>query len=409
MIGLRYTRAKRRNHFISFISFSSMLGIALGVAVLITVLSVMNGFDEEIHQQIFGMVQHVTVMSEEGNIYNWQNLQNRLQKFPRVLAAAPFVNGQGLLVSGNLVRGSYIAGVLPEQEKKVSVLAQKMIVGSLDDLKPNRFGVVIGEELANSLNLSLGDKISVMIPQVTVSLVGMTARYKRFTVVGIFQIGGGFRFDNSIAFINMRDAQKLFAMGDAISGIRLKIADVFAAPRMSYELSAKLGPNYLINNWTSQFGPFFKTIKLEKNMMFLILLLIIAVAAFNLVSSLVMVVTDKRSDIAILRTLGATPGMIVRIFMIQGCVLGFFGTFLGVFGGILLAKNVTAVVNGLQNLLNMKLISADIYFIDYLPSKIIASDILEVTFAALLMSFLATIYPAWRAAKTEPAEALRYE
>lgn len=409
MIGLRYTRAKRRNHFISFISFSSMLGIALGVTVLITVLSVMNGFDEEIHQQIFGMVQHMTVMPAEGNLQDWQTLENRLLKYPKVVAAAPFVNGQGLLVANGLVRGSYIAGVLPEQEKKVSVLAEKMVVGNLDDLKPNSFGIVVGEELANSLNVGVGDKISVMIPQMTVSIAGVAPRFKRFTVVGVFQIGGGFRFDNSIAFINMGDAQKLFGMRNSISGIRLKISDVFAAPIMSYQLATKLPPSLVVNNWTSQFGPFFNTIKLEKNMMFLILLLIIAVAAFNLVSSLVMVVTDKRADIAILRTLGMTPGTIVRIFMIQGCILGFFGTFLGLLGGILLSLNVTTVVNGLQTLLNTKLISADIYFIDYLPSKIIASDIIEVTLAALLMSFIATIYPAWRAAQTEPAEALRYE
>lgn len=408
-IGLRYTRAKKRNHFISFIAFSSMIGIALGVAVLITVLSVMNGFDEEISAQVFGVVPHITVTQENSKLTDWPQWKRHFSGEPHILGAAPFVNGQGLLTQEGQVYPALITGILPEEERHISELEEKMTTGTLSRLKPGQFGIVMGEDLAMGLGLGLGDKVVLMVPSMNVSIAGMTPRFKRFTLIGTFRIGGGFRFDNNLAYIHLKDAQALFGLGTDVSGLRLKVDSPFAAPHIARQLAEKLPSQFLISNWTGQYGAFFKAIKLEKNMMFFILLLIIAVAAFNLVSSLVMVVTDKQSDIAILRTLGVTPKTIVATFMVQGCVIGFLGTFLGLLGGILLALNVTEVVNVIQHLLNLHFISADIYFIDYLPSRLDWGDVTKIGLIALAMSFIATIYPAWRAAKVQPAEALRYE
>jgi lipoprotein-releasing system permease protein len=408
-IGLRYTRAKRRNSFISFISMMSMIGIALGIIVLITVLSVMNGFDREIKKRVFGMVPPLTVTSTVGYVANWQDVENRIRKYPNITVVAPVVTQQVMLTNSGYVQPAMVNGILPEQEKNISVLADKMIEGSLHSLKPGQFNIVLGEDLADRLEANIGDKITVVTPQVSLSAAGVIPRFKRFTVTGIFRAGSGFGFDMSFAFINLSDSQKLFEMGPAVTALRAGVKNVFAAPLMAEGLSAYLGPEARVMNWTDQFGPFFHAVKLEKTMMFFILLLIIAVAVFNLVSTLVMVVNDKEADIAILRTFGATPKMVMQIFIIQGTLIGVTGTLLGVIGGILLARNVTEIVNWIQSVFHVQFLSSSVYFVNYLPSEIQAMDILYISFSALFLSLIATIYPAWRASRTEPVEALRYE
>lgn len=406
-IGLRYTRAKKRNHFVSFISLSSMLGIALGVMVLITVLSVMNGFDEEIHKRFFGMAPEITVTGSDGKLTDWPTLAEKLKKMPGVKAASPFVAGQGLLTHEGQVLPIMLTGILPAEEEKVSHLKEKMLIGNLDALQ--NFGVILGKNLAETLGVMIGDKVTIMIPQATVTPAGMIPRFKRFTVAGVFSAGNGFNFDSKLAFINLHDGQKLLQLGQNVSGIKMKISNIYKAPEMARQIGDQLGEGYVVGNWTDQFGAFFDAVKMEKTMMFLILLLIIGVAAFNLVSSLVMVVNDKQSEIAIMRTIGATPSTIMWIFIVQGMLVGLIGTLLGLVAGIILASNATAIVNSLQHLFNTQIFSSSAYFVDFLPSKILAKDLLQVCLAALIMCFIATIYPAWRASKTVIAEALHYE
>jgi lipoprotein-releasing system permease protein len=408
-IGLRYTRAKRRNHFISFMSFSSMIGIALGVMVLITVLSVMNGYDYEIRHRILGMARQITISSYAGNLTQWQQLQQRVEKNPDVVANAPFVMNQGLLTNQGSAQPVVVFGIEPKKEQAISVLPSKIVSGDLNQLTPGSFSIVLGQKLADKLGLSVGDKVNLVTTAPTVTPLEVTPRFKRFTVVGIFKIGNGFDYDSSIAYLNLHDAQILFQMGDTISGLQLKVQDAYEAPLLGKKIAHQLNDNYLVNDWTQDFGAFFAAIKMEKSMMFLMLLLIIAVAAFNLVSSLVMVVNDKRSDIAILRTLGATPRSILAIFIVQGSVIGFIGTFIGLVLGVLLASHVTAVVDTIQHVFHVQLITSDVYYVDYLPSRIDWFDVIKICAIALGMSLLATLYPAWDASRTQPAEALRYE
>lgn len=408
-IGLRYTRAKRRNHFISFISLTSMVGIALGVAVLITVMSVMNGFDEAIRSRILGMARQVSVSDFSGAIIHWKSLQATLSKRADVAAAAPFVNGQGMLANQGQVNPAVVIGILPRDEQAVSSLSEKMTQGTLSALKRQRFGIVLGHNLANRLGLVMGSKVTLITPQATPTPAGVIPRFKRFTVVGIFNVGNGVGFDDQVAFIHLADAQVLFQLPDAVSGIRLKIHNLYDAPKITKALQQEFAGRYLISNWTQEFGAFFSAIRLEKTMMFLILTLIIAVAAFNLVSSLVMVVTDKKADIAILRTLGMPPSTIMKIFIVQGSVVGVVGTLLGLIGGIILALNVTSLVTWMEQVFHIQLLSSDIYYVNYLPSKLEWSDATKISLMALGMSLLATLYPAWRASRTQPAEALRYE
>ena len=406
-IGLRYMRAKKKNHFVSFISLSSMLGIGMGVMVLITVLSVMNGFDAEIHKRFFGMAPEITVSGQSGQISHWQSLADHLQTTPGVKAISPYATVQGLLTFDGQVLPIALTGILPEKEENVTHLQDKLLIGHLSDL--NHFGIILGRTIANHLGVMIGDQVTVMIPQASVTPTGMIPRFKRFTVKGVFSAGTGFNFDTKLAFVNLTDAQKLMQLGDDVTGLKMKIDKVYQAPEMSYALQNALGEEYLVSNWTQQFGEFFQAVKMEKTMMFLILLLIIAVAAFNLVSSLVMVVNDKQAEIAILRTIGATPTTVLCIFIIQGMMVGIVGTALGIFSGLLLASNATAIVNALQSFFGIHVLSSSIYFVDYLPSKILYRDIWEVCTMALLMSFIATIYPAWRASKTIISEALHYE
>jgi lipoprotein-releasing system permease protein len=384
-----------------------MLGIGLGVMVLITVLSVMNGFDQEIHQRFFGMAPEITITGPNEQLSDWQELTKKIKTIPEIKAIAPYVGGQGLLTHEGQVLPIVLTGIDPQQEEAVTHLSDKLLAGSIDNLK--HFGLILGRGLADNLGVMIGDKVTIMIPQATVTPAGMIPRFKRFTVIGVFSAGTGFNFDTKLAFTNMEDAQKLMQLGTDISGLKMKISDVYRAPELSDRLSTLLGEQYQVGNWTQQFGAFFQAVKMEKTMMFMILLLIIAVAAFNLVSSLVMVVNDKQAEIAILRTIGATPSTILWIFIVQGMMVGIVGTFLGLMGGLLLAENATAIVNALQSFFHIKVLSSSIYFVDYLPSKVLFSDLWQVCAVALLMSFIATIYPAWRASKTVIAEALHYE
>ncbi|BEH14370.1 MULTISPECIES: lipoprotein-releasing ABC transporter permease subunit [Marinobacter] len=406
-IGLRYTAAKRRNHFISFISLTSMLGLMLGVAVLIIVLSVMNGFDRELKQRILGMVPHATIQGASGPLEDWEEIDRRVQEHPRVLAAAPFIQGQGMVTGGGDVRGVMLSGIVPEQEATVSIIENHFIEGNLDELKPGEFGIIIGRLMANSLRLQVGDKLTVVLPEASVTPAGVLPRLKRFTVKGIFSVGA--ELDGNYALIHMDDAARLMRTGGRAEGVRLLVDDLFAAPRVVNQVAQDLGGRYYVSDWTRTHGNLFQAIRMEKTMIGLLLMFIVAVAAFNIVSTLVMVVTDKTADIAILRTMGATPGRIMRIFIIQGAVIGIFGTLMGTALGIFGALNISAFISWLEGLMGHQFLSADVYFISYLPSQLQWQDVAIISSAGMVMSLLATIYPAWRASRVEPAEALRYE
>ncbi len=408
LVGLRYTRAERRNHFISFISLTSMLGIALGVAALIVVLSVMNGFQKEVRARILGVVSHVQITGPDNRLADWQAVARESAGHPQVAAAAPFVNAQGMLVFGAGVRGALVRGIVPELEQKVAEIGLHMTAGKLESLVPGEFGIVLGSELARALGARDGDKVTLIAPQGLVTPAGILPRLKQFTVVGIFEVGM-FEYDSGLALIHLEDAQKLYGLGDRASGVRLKLHDLFQSREVARDLTARLRGDLYVSDWTRSHANYFRAVQIEKTMMFIILLLIVAVAAFNIVSTLVMAVTDKQPDIAILRTLGASPGGIMKIFIVQGALIGAIGTLIGVVGGVALALNIDVVVPFLERLFNFQFLSREVYYITDLPSDLQSSDVVAIALVSLALSFFATLYPSWRAARVNPAEALRYE
>jgi len=407
-IGLRYIRAKRRNHFISFISLTSMIGIALGVAALIVVLSVMNGFQKELRARILGVASHVQITGVGNRLPAWQAIADDARRNPEVVAAAPYVLGQAMLARDEGVQGALIRGIVPELEIKVAELGEHMRAGSLADLKPGEFGIVLGSELARSLGARVGEKVVVITPQGQVTPAGLLPRLKQFRVVGLFEIGM-YEYDHGLALIHMEDAQRLLRLEDEVSGVRLKLKDLFLARQVSRELLKDLPDTVFVSDWTRQHANFFRAIQIEKNVMFIILTLIVAVAAFNIVSTLVMAVTDKQPDIAILRTLGASPRSIMKVFIVQGSLMGVLGTLLGVAGGVALALNVDVVVPAIERLFNVQFLAKDVYYISDLPSDLQWRDVIYIAGVSLVLSLLATIYPSLRGSRVNPAEALRYE
>ena len=407
-IGLRYTRAKRRNHFISFISLTSMLGMTLGVAVLIIVLSVMNGFDRELKQRVLGMVPHATLTDAAGSMSNWHELIDQVDGEPGFVGAAPFVNAQAMLTYRGAVKGALVNGIDPAMEAKVSIVDENMKAGSLKNLEPGEFGIVLGEILAAQLGARMGDKVTMVLPEASVNPAGVFPRLKRFTVVGLFGVGAD--LDANLGYINIEDAARFKRLPKgSVEGIRLETADLFQAPRLVWQFANKLYGRYYISDWTRTHGQLFQAIQMEKTMVGLLLTIIVAVAAFNIVSTLVMVVTDKQADIAILRTYGLTPMQVMQVFMVQGTLIGVTGTVSGVILGVLGAWNVSAIVAALESMLGIQFLNPNVYFISYLPSQLQWPDVALISVAGLILSFIATLYPAWRASRTQPAEALRYE
>ena len=407
-IGLRYTRAKRRNHFISFISLISMLGIALGVMALIVVLSVMNGFEKELRERILGMVSHVTVSSFDRRLEDWQSLGERLGTHESVVGTAPYIEAEAMLSNSSSVSGALVRGIDPDFENQVSKIHQHMTFGKLSDLKAGAYGIVLGSGLANSLDVVPGDRITMITPQATASPVGFLPRLRRFEVVGLFEIGV-YEYDRSTAIIHNEDASRLFRMDGDVSGLRLRLADMDDAPLIRGELRNLAGLEYWVSDWTLRHSNYFKAVRTEKTVMFIILSLIVAVAAFNIVSTLVMVVTDKQSDIAILRTIGVSPLSIMWVFMVQGTLIGVVGTILGLAGGVLVASYIDVIIPALEQFFHTQFLPTGVYPITELPSDMQKSDVIKISLLSFIVSIIATLYPALRAAKTRPAEALSYE
>lgn len=407
-VGLRYLRAKRRNHFISFISFIAVFSLFLGITVILTVLSVMNGFQYEIKDRILSMTAHATVLELDGKLRDWQTVKQELKDNPIIKGSAPYVQGQGMIVHGKQVTGAMLSGIDPQQENNVSRIGEHLLDIRLDALQPGEFGILLGADLANYLGVEVGEKITVITPQATVTPAGILPKFRRFTVIGNYSVGMP-QYDRNTAAIHIEDAKRLFRLGDSVTGLRLKFEDLFDAPTITRDLRAQLGGNFWVTDWTYHNRNFFRALKMEKTMMWIIMTLIVFVAVFNIVSMLVMVVTEKQSDIAILRTLGVSPNSIMEIFIVQGTLIGLVGMLLGAIGGVLLGTNVGKIVGGIENLFGIEFLSSDVYPISDFPSQVITSDVMIVCITAFVLTVLATIYPARKAARTQPAEALRYE
>ena len=406
IIGLRYVRARGR--FLSFISWISMAGVAIGVAVLIVVLSVMNGFETELRERILSMASHASITSVNGSLSSWRVASDIARAHPEVAATAPFVAGEAIAVNGTAIGGLLIRGIEPADEIDVGGIQEQLVAGTLTSLQAGEWNIVLGKTLAEELGVGVGDRVELIISRATVTPVGVFPRSRRFTVSGLFS-AGMHEFDSGLGFINLTDAARLYQLGEAVSGVRLKLVDMFAAPKVVREVAIDLGGGFYLDDWTRSHANFFRSIQLTKSVMFVILLLVVGVAAFNIVSTLVMVVKDKQGDIAILRTIGATPRSIMSIFIVQGTVIGVVGTVLGVALGVVIALNIEAIVGALEDALNVQFIAPSVYFISDLPARVSAGDVATIAGTAFVLSSLSTLYPAWRAARTKPAEALRYE
>jgi len=407
-IGLRYTRAKRSSSFVSFISLASMLGIALGITALITVMSVMNGFQKEVRAKILGVASHIQIIGFDEGLTNWQETMRDVKAQPTIVGVAPYVNGQGLLAIGQSVRGVQISGIDPLQEDAVSDVGKQMRIGRLDALKAGEYGIVLGEQLARALGANVGAKVQLITPQGSITPAGMVPRLRSFIVVGIFS-AGHYEYDANFAFIHIRDAQVLFRLDENVSGLRVKVANLDDARAIARTLKQTIKIDGLVQDWTIQHATYFRAVEIEKRMMFIILTLIIAVAAFNLVSTLVMVVRDKHPDIAILRTLGASPKLIMQIFIVQGAIVGVIGTLIGVVGGVLLALNIGSVVTAVESAFGFRVLSPEVYFLSSLPSDLKWADVWVTALISLVLALFATLYPSYNASQVNPAEALRYE
>ncbi len=407
-IGNRYVRSRSDDRFVSLISAISMLGIAIAVAVLILVLSVVNGFERELKDRLLAMTAHASIEHVDGAMTDWEALSATALDNPRVSAVAPFVDGQALLVFGEQISGVELRGVDPAAENRVSGIGEMMTEGDLVSLEPGSFNIVLGVELARALRVGIGDKVTVTLAEGIVTPAGVAPRMKRFVVSGLYRVGM-YEFDRRLAFVNIGDAQKLYRKQDAVSGIRLAVTDIFEAPAIVREVALQHGVVVLVSDWTRRHVNFFRSIQITKSILFVILLLVVAVAAFNIVSTLVMVVKDKQADIAILRTIGARPSSILKIFMTQGSVIGIVGTAAGALFGILLAVNLENIVTSLEAVFGIKFLAADVYFISDLPAELRIADVVRITSIALTLALVSTIYPAWVAARIAPAEALRYD
>jgi lipoprotein-releasing system permease protein len=407
-VGARYVRSRSSNRFVSLISAISMLGIAIAVAVLIVVLSVVNGFERELRERLLAMSAHATIEDPQGQITNWPSKVSRAVVNPRVLAAAPYVEGQGLLVHGKRLSGVEVRGIDPPLEDAVSGIEGLMTAGNLSSLEPGSFGVVLGVELAAELKAAPGDKVTLYLAEGIVTPAGVLPRYKRFTVTGTYRVGM-YEFDRRLAFINLSDASRLYRLGGNASGVRLAVTDIYRAPEIVREVAMDLGGGVLVSDWTRRHVNFFRSIQITKSILFVILLMVVAVAAFNIVSTLVMVVKDKQSDIAILKTAGARPSSILKIFVTQGTIIGTVGTAAGLALGVLLTLNLENIVTFMEGTFGIKFLAANVYFISDLPAELRVADIVRICGITLVLALLSTVYPAWRGARTLPAEALRYE
>jgi lipoprotein-releasing system permease protein len=406
-IGLRYTRSKRRSQFVSLVSVFSLLGMVLGVAALIIVMSVMNGFESELRGRILQFLPHVFIEQQQGKVSDWQQLAEKINKQDNVLGVAPYIEGSGLISQRGKVDGIHVSAIYPQLQADVSSVQAYMIDGSIDNLKPGEFGIVIGAITARKFRLNLGDKIAIVLPKVTVTPAGIFPRVKQFTVVGVFELGAA--LDAVEAFIHLDDGAKLFGVKGGVQGLRVKTTDVLTASRVASKLQTVLGQDYKVSDWGVLQGNLFKAVKMEKLMVGLLLFIIVAVAAFNIISILTMMVADKRGDIAVLRTMGAQPGQVMRIFVTQGVIIGFGGTLLGVLFGVPLAIYIGDIIAVLEQLFQFRVFDPSIFFITTLPSVLHWQDVMAVVIGALTLSFTATLYPAWRATQIEPAEVLRYE